>query len=1096
MLRFIYGPSGFGKSAVIAESVTAALSENRRVFLLVPEQYVLAAERRIAELTENIPTIGLEVLSFRRLANRVFREYGGLAYHYIDRGGASLILWRTLAELSPLLTEYGDIALSDRALIGLLLDTIHELKAAGIRPHLIERAANALKDSDRRLSDKLSDLSLIYSTYENTLKQDYDDPRDDLTKLAEKLEEHSFFSGCDVYIDSFNSFTGQERAVLRCILRQAASLTISLSFTKGDKQLMFENLRSTEKFLRETADAYHISPIEELQLSTPYRFKAPELAALEASLRLCDNEKPDEYTDPAPNIRIIECAGMFAEAEAVCKDILSKVQQGAHYKDFMIAARGITAYEGIIDAVAEKHGIPYFMSKRTDIKSKPLIRFILTALGILRRGWSAKDVISCVKCGFTNISEEECDLLESYVAVWKISGRRWYDSEDWIMSPEGFSTEITDETLEKLARINEIKNKLTAPLLAFSDAFKKGSVREVSRALYELLIAYDVPAKLQNIAASKENREASETLRLWQITMDSLDRLVELAGDVECTPELYSGMLELLLDEADMGSIPTTLDEVTIGEASLIRADDIEHLYVLGANDSIFPKVHSESGFFSDRDRELLLDVGIALSMGGEYRVGEELFFFYRTVTTPRSSLTLLYPTADLTGTSLRPSYMLERILVLFPSVRIEHYADFPADALLWHPEASFEYTALWENNAAGRALRQYYEENPAYTDRLRSLDMPITQTAEAITPALAKALFGGDISFTQSRLDSYVLCKFGYFCRYVAGLREGAVGSFSSADMGNFVHHVLEQYMRIATESGEFKAPADNIVDEIVNSIVDEYIDNICRDRHKADRRLLHLFEKLRRTVKILVRDLNEEFSQSSFTPRFFELPIGIGTEEYAAPLTIPLPDGSSAYLRGIADRVDLYKKDGNVYIRIVDYKTGSAEFSLSDVAMGLNLQMLLYLFSLWQTKDKNFISKMNAESCNLLPAGVLYFGAHLPLISSDIPMSEDEIAREAANLITRKGLFIDDPEILQAMDRDLSGKYIPVKLKRDGSFYSGTPITSLAGFGAIMNQITKTIGDVAEELKRGNASVKPLKTHNRDACRYCRFKPICRKL
>lgn len=1092
MLRLIYGPSGFGKSVTVAERVREALAQNRHVFLLVPEQYVLAAERRLADFTEGIPTVGLEIVSFRRLANRVFREYGGLSYHYIDRGGSALIMWRTLAELSPLLTEYGSVSLSDRALINLLLDTVNELKACSIRPHSVEKASENLKMIDQRLSAKLSDFSLIYSTYENTLKLDFDDPRDDLTKLAEKLADYDFFSGCDVFIDSFNSFTGQEREILRYMIRQADSVTMTLAHVKGDTQPMFENLIRTERFLCECAESYHIK-IEKISLTIPYRFKTPELALLESALRLYDIAKIPPCTEPISSIRIIEAVGVFAEAEAVCKDILAKIREGAHYKDMMIVARGISSYEGIIDAVAEKHGIPIFMSRRTDIKSKPLIRFILTALGILRRGWNRRDVISFVKCDFTNLTDEECDLLEAYVDTWNISGRRWYDGEDWIMSPDGFSAEITEESLAKLARINEIKNKLIAPLITFSDAFRGGNVRRVSHALYDMLMIYDVGTTLNRMDAEEE-RDRGEIMRLWQLAIDVLDRMVELAGDVECTPELYTGMLELLLDEADMGSIPATLDEVTVGEASLVRADHIEHLYVLGVNEGVFPALPSEGGFFSDRDRELLHDSGFHLDSDSEYRAHEELFFFYRTLTTPMRTLTMLYPTADLTGTTLRPSHMLARILELFPALKMERYADFPVRNLIYEANSSFEYTALFADTPVGLALRSYYEHDPAYADRLRSLDMPLSITDEVISPELAHSLFGGDISFTQSRLDRYVLCQFGYFCRYVAELRDGAIGTFGSADVGNFIHCVLERYMRSMLKDGVFQTPSDEEANAMVDRIVDEYIDGICRDRRKADRRLLHLFEKLRATVKSLVRNLGEEFAQSDFSPRLFELPIGIATDEYIAPLAIPLPDGNCAYLRGIADRVDTYQKNGKVYIRIVDYKTGSKDFSLADVAMGLNLQMLLYLFSLWQTKDAEFTAKLGCAPGDLVPAGVLYFGAHIPLIHADLPLTAEQIKDKTSENIERNGLFIDDPDILHAMDKTLSGKYIPVRMKKDGSFYSGVPITSLEGFGKLMNQITDIIRNVSNEMKQGEASAKPLKTHTHNACQYCRFKPVCR--
>ena len=64
-------------------------------------------------------------------------------------------------------------------------------------------------------------------------------------------------------------------------------------------------------------------------------------------------------------------------------------------------------------------------------------------------------------------------------------------------------------------------------------------------------------------------------------------------------------------------------------------------------------------------------------------------------------------------------------------------------------------------------------------------------------------------------------------------------------------------------------------------------------------------------------------------------------------APIKLKLADGSLVSLTGIIDRVNVLKKDGEVYVRVVDYKTGAKEFSVSDAKEGLNLQLLIYLFT-----------------------------------------------------------------------------------------------------------------------------------------------------
>ena len=97
MIRFIYGKTGSGKTdAVFAEMEKSA--RERRTFLLVPDREAVAAESRAAELNgaQNI-----DVLTFGRLCNYIFRRYGGLCVDYIGAGAKKLIMRNTVKKLAP-----------------------------------------------------------------------------------------------------------------------------------------------------------------------------------------------------------------------------------------------------------------------------------------------------------------------------------------------------------------------------------------------------------------------------------------------------------------------------------------------------------------------------------------------------------------------------------------------------------------------------------------------------------------------------------------------------------------------------------------------------------------------------------------------------------------------------------------------------------------------------------------------------------------------------------------------------------------------------------------------------------------------------------
>ena len=72
--------------------LTRLCAAEGRSILLVPEQFSHAAERKLCQVGGNRISRCAEVLSFSRLASRVFSELGGTAETETDRGGKLLMM--------------------------------------------------------------------------------------------------------------------------------------------------------------------------------------------------------------------------------------------------------------------------------------------------------------------------------------------------------------------------------------------------------------------------------------------------------------------------------------------------------------------------------------------------------------------------------------------------------------------------------------------------------------------------------------------------------------------------------------------------------------------------------------------------------------------------------------------------------------------------------------------------------------------------------------------------------------------------------------------------------------------------------------------
>ena len=1100
MVTFLYGTAGSGKSTEIASRVRDDLKAGKQVFVIVPEQQALLTERRIADLVQSsedeVPTVGLEVLNFKRLCNRVFREYGGLSYNYVGKGACSIIMWQALFSVAPALVEYAAMLESCDKFIPTILDTVNELKAACVSPLMLEEAAKELETDNPRVSSKLRDVSVIYSAYEKLLHENFDDPSDDLTKAEAFLSEHNFFAGSSVYVDSFDGFTAQEYRVLFRVFEQAEKVTVSLCAKKNDKRQLFDSIRTTESKLYKLSRDAGCGEPEAVIIDTNPRFENPALAFAEKNIFSLDADV-SAYDGEPNGINVVACRNRYSEAEYVARAIQKKIYEGARYRDMAVIARDMTQWEGIIDAAFENHGIPFHMSRRIDLCERPLFRLILSAFKIKADGWRKEDVISYIKTGYAGILPSECDVLEAYADKWRISGRRWYDEFEWSMNPDGYTDKWTDRGRMVVEQVNQIREKITSPLIKLFDVFENGKaeVREISSAIYSYLCELGADTRISE-------KEGDEGIGLWNTLCEALDELVFVAGDLTVTAVQYSELLSFVVRETDTGTLPLRADEVTVGEADRLRTGNIKHSFIIGMNDGVFPSVETDRGVFTDTDRIALEGCDIVLDSSERSFANDEMLLFYKAAFCASSSLDVTYSFSDFSSQNVKASPFCESMRSLFTDIKTVYADEMSPIEAVFDKYAAFDCAFTDKSGEVSRALERVYGDDPKYIGFVQSSEIPIDAENEKLGKETAAMIFGGDLRLSASKLDAYVLCAFGFNCKYVLKLAENKPADFGRIDTGTIIHGVLEHFLTRAAKENrfdytdtEFEIMAEQEVRVIIESILQG-----SGTASDCSTRTAHYFSRLKKTVLMLMRDIASEFLQSEFRPKLFELPIGLPARDDSdmtvPAMKIPLSDGSEAYICGVADRVDVFEKDGEVYFRIVDYKTGTKNFSLNDIYNGLNLQMLLYLFSLWNDNSGSFKKLIGSDpKAKVTPAGILYYSAKIPEITVDRSLDSNGVIDKVSQCLKRSGMLISDGEILRAMEKNLKGRYIPVKVKKDGGFSTVVPLETVEQFGKLMEDVSEKIGSICNELKNGVASAVPMKNKRHDGCRYCAMQAVCRR-
>ncbi len=1045
MNELILCTSDLKRNEYTENKLSRLLNAEKKIIVIVPEQYTFSTERRFLTLFGEDQMRKISVVSFKRLSKIVFAKTGAFKYTFIGQGGKNALLLKAVSEVSPLLKYYPEKS-GSMSFISLVGNAISEMKISGLSADELNKTAVLERN------DKLYDISLFASAYSALLTDGNFDSDDHLSVLANEIQKTDLFCGAEVLCDKFSLFLSSEKEVLYALAKNGANLTVTLPSPSLNepKYSLFSVISKAAATFKADAAKQGIDFCVNT-ISDTFSGRPEDLSDIAKHLYL------NGISDKEPsNISLYKATDILDEADRTAAKISEMVRdEGYRYDDFIVITRENEQYSAVLEPAFNKYGVPLFCHQRVPLRIKPLSSLTDALFCMAYDGYRREYVIAFLKTGLTALSEDDVAAFEAYVNKWKISYGRFLS--DFTMPTE-------NEDAELLARINGVRRYVVEKTEEFKRNAENGSVKKISEALFEFFNSIELIKALEKTEKVYSQHEEyallAEQKQIYDLTLDALDELVAAAGDDKVDLREFRDLFFSVIEENDIGIIPTAINEVTTGSIGSVPLNRPKVAFVLGLSDGDFPKTGDAFSLFDDNDRVLLEKHGVELGKTDEEKIIHEQYLAYMALTAPTEKLFLSY-----SGTSAEqthPSSAITEMQRIFPMLKYEDpfSADCPQSIVqrLQNEASAFDIYARF----GSKKLEEYFKN----TDYNRFLN---NQERTLLEQDTAKRLFGKDMKLSASRVAKYYECGFSYFCEYGLGLKQKREKILGALEVGNYMHFVLQRAIKIGLGT-------DEQIKQTAEDLASEYISSMFGNAQPPAGFMTYFRRLVQKSVRLLVM-FRDELAQSKFVPVDFE--VEINDSGKVKPVVIPV-EGGSIRLVGIADRVDIFEKDEKKYIRIIDYKSGSKTFDLQYVYYGLDVQMLMYLCALNE----------NGESVygQTKPAGCMYVGANPKIVAIDKAEDEAAAERKSRKNQLRSGLFLDNTAVLNAMDDGLGGRYIPVKA---GS--KNNPLVTEEEFGKLFTHIKKLLENMAVTLLKGGTAKNPVKTKKKDSCAYCVYRQFC---
>ncbi len=1082
-LQFILGASGTGKTKYLYEMVTAQAKEHpeRDYYFIVPEQFTLQTQKELVECNPSGGIFNIDVLSLARLAHNVFEELGMGQQKVLRDIGKSMVVKRALTECQKELQLFGANA-GQTGFVEEAKSLLSELFQYGIDEKVLCGLIEEHKEEEL-LCRKLSDILLIYRKFAELLGEDYITSEGIYDALAKCVERSSCLKDCVVVLDGFTGFTPSQYALLKQFFAHARQVYVALTAENGKQNgqvtELFAMSAKTMDRIRRLAEEVHCEVLSPVVAGTEdFRHeKGSALRHLWANLFRYPAKKASLAAER--EIRLYAGGDYRRECQYAVTKIQELLQKESYrYRDIAVIVSDINLYGEELVRAFTAAGIPCFLDYKKNMSENTFAEYIKVLLQVAENGITTEGVISYAKNALSGWEKEDAWDLENYCLALGIRG--WQFAKEWKKT-------YRTHTEVSLERLNALRERVCTELEPLAEAFHgEHTVTDWNRTLFFFLkergTEWLLKEKEEEFLEKKDRLRAREYAQVYRVTLELFDQLVELLGEEKLTPAEYRELVETGLKEAKVGLIPEGAEQIVIGDMERTRLKNIKALFFLGVNDGKVPSLGNTQGILSEKDRGLLRSDTVEFAPDTTEKMNNGQFYLYMNLTKPTQKLFLTYACVNEEGKAIRTSYLVGKIRSLFDGLEVRTSYDTAAEETVSNDRGRSAFLqglrefALGEAQEEFAALYQWYA-NRLSEDRLRALLAAALEgpKKEELRPETAKNLYGEIIKGSVTRMEQYARCAFAHFLKYGMGLEERQEYELKAPDIGNLYHDGLKRFGEaMLAEGKKWQQITDEERERLAEQAAKAAVEAYATDIFLSSAKNRYLTKQIIRILKKTLQIMTVQLKDSDFSPAAFEQPFS--------------HTDRNLRLYGIIDRLDISESEQGDYLKIVDYKSGSKDFSLEELYYGLSMQLAVYMTAAMQEREGRAI-----------PGAMFYYHLEDPIVDKSDHVEEDVLKK-----LRVKGLVHGSTEAIRRLDhrfQDAAGGLaesvkslkIPVETDKSGMLKKTSKVADRAQFAALSEFVYRKLQEETNEILSGAAAVAPFKLKKKTGCDYCPYASVC---
>ena len=1032
------------------------------VIVLVPEQLTLETEIQLLRGLNLPGSFRLNVMSPKRLCDRVFDEAGRPDRVRVDERGRAMLMGYQLKTLKKQLKWYAG-ARDRRGFETRVVEEIIRMKQAGVTPDALFACAEA--EEEGALKWKLHDLATLYSAYQEALKGKFQDGEDEMEEAMRRMGAVHKLSSARVMTYGFDITTPIHNRLLACLAGVCRSLSVYLPLENDEKardfSLFLPLKASFERMTREMRNA-------ELDI------KRVHLADGSEPRNAAEHFAQEAYCLPAyvfsgknTAFQMAALKNPMEEAQFAAALIRRLVMKnGWKYADITVLCENAPDYMDALESAFRAYGVPMFAAESRSADSHPLPRFLLESMKIVSGEKGSLGTL--LLTGYTDLTDDEADYLLSYALRYNLSARE-------LLKP------LRRGDPEAVEKAEPMRKKLAEPLLRFGEAITDAkTLDDQLRAIFDYLTRLDCVSKgeasRERLISLGERTLAAEDAQVWNRLMGTLDQMSELMGEGKIPKAQLYDLLSRALNAAQIKPLPQSADAVNVVSAGRAGSAEMRALIVIGATAG---GAASDDGLFAHNESERIagrLDRFLGPDTLSKTRT--DRMYMKNALSMAREYICVTYPMSAQDGSAVASGALVQEIKRIFPGLAVRGgiTEDEAIRSLRFSaPEAAAMSAAVELSGGSlsksARAAIGALSHSKEGVNTLYGLQTALTQTisSEEIGDALSRRVYGPLQKVSVTRLEAFAGCPFAHFVKYALKPEREETVELNARDEGNFYHDAVRRFLEDENSLLPTITPEEAVrrMNEISDDILSGALKEVVGDQSVARANA----RKMRRTAARAARTLSDQLRGSDFQPIELEMEFG----ETSASLRL---SNANTRLEGRVDRIDMMEDCGERFLRVVDYKRSAQKPGAAEIYYGLQLQLILYL--------AEAIRKYGGKC-----AGAYYFCVKDPVVNTQ-SLDEGQIERERESLLRMEGILPNDLELIGHLAKEPEHVF-RLKVLKSGELSAATNKATEEEFQKLIRKSLKNASEIVRAISKGVTSIEPVKTDSTDACRYCEYRGAC---